>query len=155
MDSQTPFQPAQRLLSPMLAAAFLLASSASAEAVKRFKGPVEATVLEVIDGDTFLAEAHVWPGHSVRVNIRVRGIDAPEMKSRCESERLAALQARAVLAELLGIGAVSISNIGGAKYYGRVLADVATQDGSAVSEIMLARDIVRPYQGGKRRSWCG
>jgi DNA mismatch repair protein MutS len=59
-----------------------------------------------------------------------------------------------VLAELLGEGAVSISNIGGAKYYGRVLADVATPDGSAVSEIMLEREIVRPYRGGKRRSWC-
>jgi micrococcal nuclease len=155
MDSPTPFPSAQPFLCAMLAVAFALAPAASAEAAKRFKGPVEATIIEIIDGDTFLAEAHVWPGHSVRVNIRVRGIDAPEMKSRCESERLAALQARAVLAELLGAGAVSISNIGGAKYYGRVLADVATPDGAAISEIMLARDIVRPYRGGKRRSWCG
>jgi endonuclease YncB( thermonuclease family) len=138
----------------MLAAALSLAPAVPAEAAKRFKGPVEATVIEIIDGDTFLAEAHVWPGHSVRVNIRVRGIDAPEMKSRCERERFAALHARSVLAELLGEGAVSISNIGGAKYYGRVLADVATPDGSAVSEIMLEREIVRPYRGGKRRSWC-
>jgi endonuclease YncB( thermonuclease family) len=46
----------------MLAAAFLLSPAASAEAAKRFKGPVEATVIEIIDGDTFLAEAHVWPG---------------------------------------------------------------------------------------------
>jgi endonuclease YncB( thermonuclease family) len=139
----------------MLAAAYFLAPGSSAEAAKSFKGPVEATVIEIIDGDTFLAEAHVWPGHSVRVNIRLRGIDAPEMKSRCERERLAALHARAVLAELLGDGAVYISNIGGAKYYGRVLADVETRDGSAVSEIMLARNIARPYRGGKRRSWCG
>jgi micrococcal nuclease len=155
MDSPTPFPSLTWFLRAMLAVAFLLSPAASAEAAKSFKGPVEATVIEIIDGDTFLAEAHVWPGHSVRVNIRVRGIDAPEMKSRCERERLAALHAREVLAELLGTGAVSISNIGGAKYYGRVLADVATPDGSAVSEIMLARDIVRPYRGGKRRSWCG
>jgi micrococcal nuclease len=77
------------------------------------------------------------------------------VKSRCERERLAALHAREVLTELLGTGIVFISNIGGAKYYGRVLADVATPDGAAVSEIMLARDIVRPYRGGKRQSWCG
>jgi micrococcal nuclease len=155
MDSPLPIATVQRFSCASLAAASIAWSSVPAEAAKRFKGPVEATVIEIIDGDTFLADAHVWPGHSVRVNIRVRGIDAPEMKSRCESERLAALHARAVLAELLADGAVSISNIGGAKYYGRVLADVATQDGAAVSEIMLEREIVRPYRGGKRRSWCG
>ncbi|MBA3446341.1 MAG: thermonuclease family protein [Pseudaminobacter sp.] len=127
---------------------------AEARATKSFRGPVEATVLQVIDGDTFLAEAHVWPGHSVRVNIRIRGIDAPEMKSRCEAERAAALHARAVLSELVGQG-VSISNIGGAKYYGRVLADVATATGDTVSAIMLDRKIVRPYGGGKRLGWCG
>jgi endonuclease YncB( thermonuclease family) len=137
----------------MLAGAVLFAAE-PAYAAKSFRGPVEATVVEVIDGDTFLAEAHIWPGQSVRVNIRVRGIDAPEMKSRCESERVAALHARAVLAELIGGGAISISNIGGAKYYGRVLADVVTQEGAAVSKIMIERNIVRPYGGGKRRSWC-
>jgi endonuclease YncB( thermonuclease family) len=155
MDSLTPIAFVQRFRNALLAAVLIACAAVPAEAAKRFKGPVEATVIEVLDGDTFLAEAHVWPGHSVRVNIRVRGIDAPEMKSRCENERLAALHARTVLAELLSDGAVSISNIGGAKYYGRVLADVATQDGAAVSEIMLAREIVRPYRGGKRRGWCG
>jgi micrococcal nuclease len=155
MDSPTSFAFVHRFVWALPVVASILGTVAPAEAAKRFKGPVEATVVEVIDGDTFLAEAHVWPGHSVRVNIRVRGIDAPEMKSRCESERLAALHARTVLAELLSEGAVSITNIGGAKYYGRVLADVATLDGAAVSEIMLEREIVRPYRGGKRRSWCG
>lgn len=154
MDSTTLIAIVKRFGYAFLGAAFMTWTGAPAEAAKRFKGPIEATVIEIIDGDTFLADAHVWPGHSVRVNIRVRGIDAPEMKSRCESERLAALNARAVLAELLSAGAVSISNIGGAKYYGRVLADVATQDGAAVSKILLEREIVRPYRGGKRRSWC-
>jgi endonuclease YncB( thermonuclease family) len=155
MDSSIHIALLRRFYSALLAAVLFAWTAGPTEAAKRFKGPVEATVIEVIDGDTFLADAHVWPGHSVRVNIRVRGIDAPEMKSRCESERLAALHARAVLAELLADGAVSISNIGGAKYYGRVLADVATLDGAAVSEIMLEQEIVRPYRGGKRRSWCG
>ncbi len=120
----------------------------------QFKGPVEASVVTVLDGDTFLADAHVWPGQSVRVNIRIRGIDAPEMKSRCVAERSAALEARAVLSDLLGSGKVTISNIGGAKYYGRVLADVDTQDGEAVSEILLTLRLVRPYWGGRRESWC-
>ena len=142
------------VLHPTMLLLAFSAASGPAGAATSFKGPVEATVIQVIDGDTFLAEAHVWPGHSIRVNIRIRGIDAPEMKSRCESERLAALHARAVLSGLLGAGAISISNIGGAKYYGRVLADVSTPGGEVVSSLMLGKNIVRPYRGGKRRSWC-
>ena len=75
-----------------------------ASAAKLFRGPVEAIVVEVLDGDTFLAEAFVWPGHTVRVNVRIRGIDAPEMKARCDAERAAALKAREALASLFGEG---------------------------------------------------
>lgn len=128
---------------------------APAEAEQDFHGPVAAVVLNVIDGDTFLADAQVWPGQFVRVNVRIRGIDAPEMKSRCASEHHAALRARNALAELIGDGAVSISNIGGAKYYGRVLADVRTQEGVLIARAMLGRSLVRPYAGGRRKSWCG
>jgi endonuclease YncB( thermonuclease family) len=65
------------------------------------------------------------------------------------------LRARDALAALIGDGAVSISNIGGAKYYGRVLADVETQQGVPVAEEMLGQSLVRPYDGGRRKSWCG
>jgi micrococcal nuclease len=126
-----------------------------ASAAKLFRGPVEATVVEVLDGDTFLAEALVWPGHTVRVNVRIRGIDAPEMKARCNAERTAALKAREALASLFGDGTVAISNISGAKYYGRVLADVTTADGHAVASVLLGERLVRPYGGGRRGAWCG
>jgi micrococcal nuclease len=116
-------------------------------------GPVEVRVLSVLDGDTFRGEAHVWPGHHVRINVRIRGIDAPEMKARCDTERAAAEAARDVLSRMLG-ETVSIANISGAKYYGRVLADVATADGVAVAEAMLGLALVRPYDGGRRDDWC-
>lgn len=117
------------------------------------RGPVEVRVLSVLDGDTFRGEAHVWPGHHVRVNVRIRGIDAPEMKSRCDTERAAAEAARDVLTNMLG-ETVSIANISGAKYYGRVLADVATADGVAVADAMIELALVRPYDGGRRDGWC-
>lgn len=126
-----------------------------ASAAKLFRGPVEAVVLEVLDGDTFLAEASVWPGHTVRVNVRIRGIDAPEMKARCEGERAAAERARETLALLFDGGPVAISNIAGAKYYGRVLADVTTADGRAVAQALLGERVVRSYGGGRRQTWCG
>ncbi len=124
-------------------------------ASKTFPGPVEATVLKVLDGDTFLADAMVWPGHTIRINIRIRGIDAPEMKSRCDAERVAAQKARDDLVDLLRDGAVAVSNISGAKYYGRVLADVTTASGRSVAPIMLGDRLVRPYGGGRRAPWCG
>ncbi len=120
-----------------------------------FRGPVEAMVVEVLDGDTFLAEALVWPGQTVRVNIRIRGIDAPEMKARCDAERAAALRARDALASLFGGDPIAISNIAGAKYYGRVLADVTTSGGDAVAQVLLGEKLVRPYAGGRRAGWCG
>ncbi|MEW9834271.1 thermonuclease family protein [Mesorhizobium marinum] len=116
---------------------------------------MDAIVLDVLDGDTFLAEAVVWPGHRVKVNIRIRGIDAPEMKARCDDERVAAERARDALALIIGSGPVSISNIAGAKYYGRVLADVATADGLGVAPRLLGEKLVRPYHGGRRDPWCG
>jgi len=119
-----------------------------------FRGPVEANVVDVLDGDTFLADALVWPGQSLRINIRIRGIDAPEMKSRCQTEHDAALRAREGLAEILGQEAIQISNIAGAKYYGRVLADVVAGNGKQVAEEMIGRSLVRPYDGGKRAGWC-
>ena len=138
-------------LAPLLAAL----ASLPASAAKLFRGPVEAVVVEVLDGDTFLAEALVWPGHTVRVNVRIRGIDAPEMKARCDGERAAAERAREALALLFGSGPVAISNIASAKYYGRVLADVTTADGRVVAPVLLGERLVRPYGGGRRESWCG
>ena len=138
-------------LAPLLAAL----ASLPASAAKLFRGPVEAVVVEVLDGDTFLAEALVWPGHTVRVNVRIRGIDAPEMKARCDGERAAAERAREALALLFGSGPVAISNIASAKYYGRVLADVRTGDGREIAPILLDGNLVRSYSGGRREGWCG
>ncbi len=144
-----------KVCSACLGIAIALAWLPAADAGRNFHGPVEAIVLTVIDGDTFLADALVWPGQSVRVNVRIRGIDAPEMRSRCVGEHRAALRAREALAGLIGDTTVSISNIGGAKYYGRVLADVQTTQGVPVAEALLGQSLVRPYTGGRRKSWCG
>lgn len=134
---------------------FVRAETSHAGRNEIVRGPVEATVLSVTDGDTLFAEARIWPGHTVRVHLRVRGIDAPEMKSRCPSERAAALAARAALKRLIAGMPIEIFNIGGGKYYGRVLADVRTRDGAEVAGVMLSHALVRPYSGGKRLSWCG
>jgi len=113
-------------------------------------GPVTAQVVRVIDGDTLEVDAHPWPGHAVRVSVRLRGIDTPERRSRCADQRAAAQLARNELERLLaGFSTVELINVSGGKYYGRVLADLkaGTRD---VASAMLASGLARPYQGGKR-----
>ena len=65
-------------------------------------GPIFADVVRVRDGDSVEVVAHVWPGHDVRVSIRLRGIDAPELRARCGPEKIKAIAARARLVQLLG-----------------------------------------------------
>lgn len=132
----------------------LLAAEGAAAASGAVAGPVEARVLRLIDGDTFVAEAMVWPGHAVTVSVRIRGIDAPELRGRCEAERRAARRARAVLGRLLGAGPVTVRNIGGDKYYGRVLADVAAGREDDVAGAMLRLGMARAYRGKTRHQPC-
>lgn len=113
-------------------------------------GPVSARIVRVIDGDTLLVDAHPWPGHAVRVSVRVRGIDTPERRSTCSTERLAADHARSELERLVtDFATVELINVSGGKYYGRVLADLkaGTLD---IAAAMLASGLARPYRGGKR-----
>jgi hypothetical protein len=49
---------------------------------------------------------------------------------------------------------VKISNVGGGKSSGLVLADVETEDG-VVAPALLSRALVRYYSGGRRQPYCG
>jgi endonuclease YncB( thermonuclease family) len=43
-------------------------------------------VIRTIDGDTFEARVHLWPGLDLTTRVRLRGIDAPELKASCPQE---------------------------------------------------------------------
>lgn len=124
-------------------------------AANGLRGGHPAEVLRVFDGDTFEARVRIWPGMDVTTKVRLRGIDAPEMNARCDDERVKAVAARDALSRLLAEGGVGIARIGQDKYGGRVDADVSTQRTADVSEALVARALVRRYDGGRRESWCG
>jgi endonuclease YncB( thermonuclease family) len=113
-----------------------------------------ADVLRVIDGDTFEARVHVWPGLDITTKIRLRGIDAPELRARCPAERVKAEAARDALAEMLDEGAVGVSAVSLDKYGGRVVADTKTRSVANVSSQLLERGYARAYRGGRREGWC-
>jgi endonuclease YncB( thermonuclease family) len=114
-----------------------------------------AEVLRVIDGDTFEARVRIWPGMDVTTKVRLRNIDAPELRARCAEEQIRAEAARDRLTALLAEGDVQIGTVGLDKYGGRVLAGASTRTTSDVSAALLAAGLARPYGGGRRETWCG
>jgi endonuclease YncB( thermonuclease family) len=132
----------------------LAASGAVRAAERDIAGPVAADVVKVRDGDTIEVEAHIWPQQIVRVAVRLRGIDAPELKARCAAEKLAALAAKARLAALLAPGGVTLTKISGDKYFGRVLAEISAKGGADIAATLLREGLVVRYGGAARRDWC-
>ena len=110
-------------------------------------------VIRAIDGDTFLARVRLREGGDPVVRIRLRGIDAPELKASCQEELDKAEAATRALRDLLGQGGVTITNLGPDKY-GRILAVVSTRNTASVSEALLRSGHGRRYDGGHRDGWC-
>ena len=117
-------------------------------------GRYSVDVMRVIDGDTFEARVHVWPGFELTTRVRLRSIDAPELKARCEEERVRAEAAREALRTILNDRDVSIWSIGPDKYFGRIVAEVSTRRTADVSAAMLSKGVARSYDGGHRDGWC-
>lgn len=111
-------------------------------------------VIRTIDGDTFEARIYLEPGLDPTTRVRLRGIDAPELKASCQQELQMAEAATEALRALLGEGDVMIFNVGPDKYAGRVVADVATRRTGNVSTAMLSAGHARSYGGGHRSGWC-
>jgi endonuclease YncB( thermonuclease family) len=96
----------------------------------------------------------VEPGLDLKTRVRLRGIDAPELKASCAQELRMAEAATGALRTLLGEGDVMIFNIGPDKYAGRIVAEVATRRSGNVSTAMVAAGHARSYGGGRRNGWC-
>lgn len=121
---------------------------------REIAGPVAASVVKVRDGDTVEVEAFVWPMQSVHVAVRLRGIDAPEKRGKCDGEKAAAARATARLKQLLATDRVYLTEISGDKYFGRVLARLSVKGNADLGRTLLKEGLVAPYVGGKRRDWC-
>ena len=119
-------------------------------------GPYAATLVRVIDGDTVLIDARIWPGQTVRSAVRLRGIDTPEKGGRahCLSEREAGQRSTSFTRRWLAAHPVfQITDVRSGKFSGRVLGRIVADDAD-LAEDLLAAGMARPYDGGKRASWC-
>ncbi|MCG5241989.1 thermonuclease family protein [Azospirillum doebereinerae] len=117
-------------------------------------GPIPAEVVAVVDGDTLTVRAIIWLGQSVETNVRLDGVDAPEMRAHCPQEKALAESAREAVRGLVGAGLVHLLDVQPDKYGGRVRARIRVAGGGDLTEALLRTGLVRPYHGERRRSWC-
>lgn len=116
-------------------------------------GPVGASVVSVYDGDTITVDAKPWPGMTMRVSVRLLGIDTPEIRGECPEETALAKRARDRLVQLIG-ARVQLYDLGNEdRYVTRIDADVWVGDLHPAA-VLIAEGLGRPYSGGKRGSWC-
>lgn len=130
----------------------LVLSSVPAFAARdEIEGPVSAKIIRIIDGDTLLVAATPWPQQTMEVYVRIRGIDAPEIHSKCAEVRKAALEARVALEQMIsGAANIQLREIAGDKYFGRILANVTFADGRNPAQDLLSEGKVRAYDGGRK-----
>lgn len=121
---------------------------------KSFGDVIVSSLVGVYDGDTFTATIGAWPpiiGEAIRV--RVAGLETPEIRGKCLDEKQLARRARAFTRRaLLNARTIELRNLRRDKYF-RLLADVCVDGDSLTQKIIDAR-LGRPYEGGKKGSWC-
>ncbi len=97
-------------------------------------------------------DAEPWPGLTARTSVRVAGVDTPEIRGKCQTEKDLAIRARDFVRVTVG-ATVQLTNIRHDVYAGRVVADVWV-DGQKLSALLIAKNLGRPYHGGRREGWC-
>lgn len=119
-------------------------------------------VTSVLDGDTIRVTVNEWPpviGH--RIPVRIADINAPERRSRCDTEaekareRALAADARIYLVERLrSAETIELRRIERGSFY-RIIAEVWV-DGENVGAEMLEAGHALPYASGSGgKGWCG
>ena len=111
-------------------------------------------VISVYDGDTVRVNIDSFPdiiGKNIR--IRLKGIDAPEIKGKCKKEIDLAIMARDYLRNAINQSSqIELRNIERGKYF-RIVGELYI-DGENISNNLLKRKLAYYYNGGKKRSWC-
>lgn len=124
------------------------------EAKERLTGPIPATSLKVLDGDTIDVSAQVWLGQHIKTRVRLLGLDTPELRGKCSQEKLLAEQAKKFVDDQVSGKSLILKNIHYGKYAGRILANVELENGKDLTQLIIQYGFGRPYQGGQRTSWC-
>lgn len=85
------------------------------------------------------------------LSIRIRGIDTPEIRGKCENEKIMAKKAKEFINFLMNKATtIEIKNVERGKYF-RVVADVYV-DGKSIADYMIQNNYALPYT--ENIDWC-
>ena len=145
-----------RYILPILLFFFCLPSFAKNDDITNVK------VTSVYDGDTFKVMLPCsLPVVCDYISVRVRGVDAPEFKTKDSCEKKKAKEAKLFTREFLKRGSVTLRNCGKDKYF-RLLCSVfvineETKEESSLATALLNTNLAVPHEGQKKLAcnWCG
>lgn len=143
----------------LIAILFCFLSSPSFAA---YYGPYSLIAPTAIDGDTIRTDVPVWPHTNIEADIRVIGVDTPELtsagcatKAENDSIRAAAFAAKAFTEAWINRNSpVVIGSVKPDAYSGRYDAIVTGAGGERLSAALIQSGHGRAYNGGKRQTWC-
>jgi micrococcal nuclease len=108
----------------------------------------------VYDGDTAMFTMPSLPNGLQNLSVRLLGIDAPEMRSKCSNEQTGALLAKQFLVNEIEGKIVTLHECTWDKYGGR-LDCIVSKDGQNINQKMLDKGLVVRYNGTKKsHNWC-
>lgn len=117
------------------------------------------TVKRIIDGDTLEVKINIWPGISGNFSIRVRGIDAPEIKRHdCDEEYEWGMEAKEKVEQLYPKGSqVRLQKVK-VGLYGRYVADVSRWRSDRwlyLKDELIERKLAHEWFSGQSAiPWC-
>lgn len=116
---------------------------------------MDVVVDRILDGDTFQVIVKEHPPELQKIKVRILSLDTPELKGKCEKEKLLALEAKQFLQTLLPSGStVSLENIKFDKFGGRILATVFISGQNISSAIKENKLGVNYFGKGPKFNWC-
>ena len=109
-----------------------------------------AKVVDVYDGDTIKC---VFPIHNklYRWNCRIAGVDTPELRTRCQAEKVFGYNVRDKLREKI-LNKVVYLQCGEFDKYGRLLVNILCDD-CLVNDWLVENNYAFAYDGGTKQSW--
>ena len=114
-------------------------------------------VKSIYDGDTITLKCiRDFKCKNNGLKIRLKGVDTPELKGKCQKEIKLARKAKQFTVDFVrNANIITLSYDQNDKYdrYGRLLAYLSVE-GSDLSRSLIDNKLGRKYNGGKRQGWC-
>ena len=113
---------------------------------------LSGAIIKVYDGDTITIASRLPYKDSplYRFPVRLNRIDTPELKSKNEDERTAAIECKNKVSSLILNKYVSLRNIQNEKY-GRILADVYVNE-LCINDLLINERYAVIYDGKEKKS---